>query len=114
MGPAMSILRMPAIMAEMGFRSHASVYGAIHAGLLTHPVPIGQRSVGLPSEEVQAVNAARIAGQTERQIRELVNRLHAARCASYGEPFKPTWLDRSAAQKRQAAKRLQPTALATA
>ena len=109
----MPILRMPAIMAEMGYRSHASVYGAIHAGLLTHPVPIGQRSVGLPSEEVQAVIAARIAGQTEQQLRELVNRLHAARCANFGEPFKPTWLDRSAQVKQQAAKRVKRTSVAT-
>ena len=110
----MSILRMPAIKAEMGYRSHASVYGAIHAGLLTQPVQIGQRSVGLPSDEVQAINEARIAGQTEQQIRELVNRLHAARCAKFGESFKPTWLDRSAQIKRQAAKRVKRTALATA
>lgn len=109
----MSIIRMPAIMAELGYRSHASVYGDIHAGLLTHPVQIGQRSVGLPSEEVQAVNAAKIAGQTEQQIRELVNRLHAARCAKFGEPFKPTWLDRSAQIKRQVAKRVKRTSLAT-
>ena len=105
---------MPAIMAELGYRSHASVYGDIHAGLLTHPVQIGQRSVGLPSEEVQAVNAAKIAGQPEQQIRELVNRLHTARCASYGEPFKPTWLDRSAQVKQQAAKRVKRTTPATA
>ncbi len=109
----MSILRMPAIMAEMGYRSHASVYGAIHAGLLTHPVPIGRRSVGLPSEEVQSVIAARIAGQTEQQIRDLVNRLHTARCANFGEPFKPTWLDRSAQVKQQAAKRVKRTSVAT-
>lgn len=105
----MSILRMPAIKAEMGYRSHASVYGAIHAGLLTHPVQIGQRSVGLPSEEVHAVIAARVAGQTDEQIRELVNRLHTARCANFDEPFKPTWLDRSAEVKKQAAKRVKRT-----
>ncbi len=110
----MSILRMPAIMAEMGYRSHASVYTDIHAGLLTHPVQIGQRSVGLPSEEVQAVNAAKIAGQTEQQIRELVNRLHSARCEKFGEPFKSTWLDRSAQVKQQAAKRVKRTTPATA
>lgn len=109
----MPILRMPAIMAEMGYRSHASVYTDIHAGLLTHPVQIGQRSVGLPAEEIQAVNAAKIAGQTEQQIRELVNRLHAARCEKFGEPFKPTWLDRSAKVKKQAAKRRKRTGLAT-
>lgn len=75
----MSILRMPAVKAETGHRSHASIYTAINAGLFTKPVQIGQRSVGWPSDEVHAVNAARIAGKSETQIRELVNELHAKR-----------------------------------
>lgn len=75
----MSILRMPAVKAETGHRSHASIYSAIKAGLFTTGVAIGQRSVGWPSEEVQAINAARIAGKSEAEIRELVNRLHARR-----------------------------------
>jgi prophage regulatory protein len=100
----MSILRMPAVKAETGHSSHASIYGAIHAGLFTHPVAIGQRSVGWPSDEVAAINAARIAGKTDDEIRALVNQLHAARCVGTGEPFKSTWLDRSAKIKTQAAK----------
>ncbi|VTU24815.1 helix-turn-helix transcriptional regulator [Variovorax sp. PBL-E5] len=75
----MSILRMPAVKAETGHRSHASIYNAIRAGLFTKPVQIGERSVGWPSQEVQAINAARIAGQSEAAIRELVIRLHAKR-----------------------------------
>lgn len=75
----MSIFRMPAVKAETGHRSHASIYNAIKAGLFTKPVPIGQRSVGWPDYEVQAINAARIAGKSETEIRELVNRLHAKR-----------------------------------
>jgi len=74
-----SILRMPAVKAETGHKSHASIYTAIRAGLFTQPVPIGERSVGWPDYEVQAINRARIAGQTEAQIKELVNRLHAKR-----------------------------------
>lgn len=75
----MSILRMPAVKAETGHRSHASIYTAIKAGLFTTGVAIGQRSVGWPSDEVAAINAARIAGKSEAEIRELVNRLHAKR-----------------------------------
>lgn len=75
----MSILRMPAVKAETGHRSHASIYNAIKAGLFTTGVAIGQRSVGWPSEEVHAINAARIAGKSDAEIRELVNRLHAKR-----------------------------------
>jgi prophage regulatory protein len=111
----MSILRMQAIKAETGYRSHASIYAAIHAGLFTMPVQIGGgRSVGWPSDEVAELIRARIAGQTDAQIRELVIQLHAARCAGTGEAFKPTWLDRSAEQKRQAAKRAKRAAQATA
>lgn len=75
----MSILRMPAVKAETGHRSHASIYNAIKAGLFTRPVLIGQRSVGWPSAEIQAINQARIAGQSEADIRELVNALHEKR-----------------------------------
>ena len=75
----MSILRMPAVKAETGHRSHASIYNAIKAGLFTTGVAIGQRSKGWPSNEVLAINAARIAGQTDEQIKALVTRLHAKR-----------------------------------
>jgi prophage regulatory protein len=75
----MAILRLPAVKAEMGHRSHASIYNAIRAGLFTNPVPIGQRAVGWPDDEVQAINAARIAGASDEQIRELVKQLHSKR-----------------------------------
>ena len=75
----MSILRMPAVKAETGHRSHASIYNAIRDGLFTTGVAIGQRSKGWPADEVQAINAARIAGKSEAEIRELVKRLHAKR-----------------------------------
>jgi prophage regulatory protein len=70
---------MPAVKAEMGHASHASVYNAINGGLFTKPVKIGHRAVGWPSDEVKAINAARIAGKTEAEIKELVERLHTKR-----------------------------------
>ena len=75
----MSILRMPAVKAETGHRSHASIYTAIKAGLFTTGVAIGQRAKGWPDHEVAAINNARIAGQSEDQIKALVTRLHAER-----------------------------------
>ncbi len=75
----MSILRMPAVKVETGHRSHASIYNAVRTGLFTRPVLIGQRAVGWPSQEVQAIVAARIAGKTEDEIRTLVSQLHAKR-----------------------------------
>jgi prophage regulatory protein len=75
----MSILRMQGVKGRTGHRSHASIYNAIKTGLFTKPVPIGQRAVGWPDYEVDAINAARIAGKSEAEIRELVMRLHAKR-----------------------------------
>ena len=75
----MSILRMPAVKAETGHRSHASIYNAIRDGLFTTGVAIGQRAVGWPDYEVSALVSARIAGKSDAEIRELVNRLHAKR-----------------------------------
>jgi len=108
----MSILRMPEVQAETGHRSHASIYTAVHDGLFTQPVRIGQRSVGWPASEVQAINAARIAGKSDADIKALVTKLHADRCP--GEAFRSTWPERSAHVKQQAAKRVKRAKLATA
>jgi prophage regulatory protein len=75
----MAIWRIEKCKDEAGYRSHASIYGLIRVGLWTQPVKIGERSSGWPDDEVKAINAARIAGQTDEQIRELVKQLHAKR-----------------------------------
>lgn len=75
----MSILRMPSVKAETGHRSDASIYNAIRAGLFTSGVPIGQRAKGWPDYEVKAINAARIAGKSDDEIRNLVIALHTKR-----------------------------------
>jgi prophage regulatory protein len=79
MGLKMAIWRIETCKAEAGYRSNASIYNLIREGLWTKPVLIGQRSVGWPDDEVRALCAARIAGAGEREIRELVNRLHGKR-----------------------------------
>lgn len=81
----MAIWRIEACKAESGYRSNASIYNLIREGLWTKPVPIGQRSVGWPSDEVAAINAARIAGKSDDEIRELVKRLHAKRAELLAE-----------------------------
>jgi prophage regulatory protein len=75
----MSILRKPELKAETGWRSDASVSNAVRLGLLTKPVALGPRSVGWPDYEVKAINAARIAGKSDADIKALVTRLHAQR-----------------------------------
>jgi prophage regulatory protein len=75
----MQILRMPAVKGKIGHRSDASVYNDIRNGKFTTGVAIGQRSKGWPDYEVDAIIAARIAGKSDDQIRELVTVLHAKR-----------------------------------
>ena len=79
----MAIWRIEKCKAETGYRSHASIYGLIRVGLWTQPVKIGERSSGWPDNEVRAINAARIAGKSDQQIRELVKQLHDKRNADY-------------------------------
>ena len=75
----MNIWRLETCKAATGYRSTASIYNLIKQGLWPKGVSIGIRSVGWPDGEILAINAARIAGQSDDQIRELVLRLHAKR-----------------------------------
>jgi prophage regulatory protein len=69
---------MPDVKSESGL-SRSTIYLRIAQRLWTRPVPLGPRAVGWPSEEVSALNAARIAGRTEDEIRDLVKKLETAR-----------------------------------
>ncbi len=73
-----TILRIPAVKFESGL-SRSTIYQRIAEGLWTKPVNLGARAVGWPSDEVAAINAARIAGKTDEEIRTLVMKLEAAR-----------------------------------
>jgi prophage regulatory protein len=78
---AQAILRLPAVKAESG-ASRSTLYLRIQQGLWPRPVKLGPRSVGWPADEVAAMNAARIAGLGEGEIRALVAKLESARKAS--------------------------------
>lgn len=73
-----TILRLPAVKAESGL-SRSTIYLRISQGLWPRPVSLGARAVGWPSYESEALNAARIAGKSDDEIRALVVRLEAAR-----------------------------------
>lgn len=75
---ALSILRRHQVEAESGY-SRSTIYLRMSQGLWPKPVAIGARAVGWPSGEVEALNAARIAGRSDAEIRELVANLQAAR-----------------------------------
>lgn len=73
-----TILRIPAVKTQSGL-SRSTIYQRIAQGLWTKPVSLGARAVGWPSDEVEAINAARIAGKRDEEIRELVAKLEAVR-----------------------------------
>ena len=73
-----TILRIPAVKFASGL-SRSTIYLRVSQGLWTKPVSLGPRAVGWPSDEVAAINAARIAGDTDDEIRVLVEKLKAAR-----------------------------------
>ena len=73
-----TIYRLPAVKTESGY-SRSTIYLRIAQGLWTKQVSLGPRCVGWPAHEVEALNAARIAGKTDEEIRALVVKLEAAR-----------------------------------
>lgn len=75
-----TILRLKAILASTGL-SRSTIYLRIAQGVYTKPVSLGGRAVGWPASEVAALNAARIAGKPDAEIRALVEQLEAARKA---------------------------------
>ena len=76
-----TIHRLPAVKSESGL-SRSTIYLRIAQGLWTKPVRLGARAVGWPSGDVAAINAARIAGKPDEEIRALVVKLEAARKAA--------------------------------
>ena len=79
------LLRRPSVQHASG-QSRSTLYLRISEGLWTRPVSIGPRAVAWPAHEVAALNAARVAGMTDGDIRKLVTQLHVARTAAVVDP----------------------------
>ena len=75
-----TIQRIPAAMAQSGY-SRSTIYLRMSQGLWTKQISLGPRCIGWPANEVSALNAARISGKTDAEIRALVVKLEAARTA---------------------------------
>lgn len=73
-----NLMRLPAVAAAVGV-SPLTVKRNWKKGLFPKPVKIGVRAIAFPEHEVAAVNAARIAGKTEDEIRQLVTDLEFQR-----------------------------------
>ena len=72
------ILRLPKVKERTG-DSKSKIYKNSSEGLFTKPVKTGERASGWPDYEVDAINAARIAGKSNDEIRVLVAELMASR-----------------------------------
>jgi len=75
------LLRMPDVVKTIG-RPKPSIYLMISRGLFPKPVHLSARVSAWPSDEVDAVVAAFVAGRSEEQIKELVKTLEQTRKAA--------------------------------
>jgi prophage regulatory protein len=78
-----SIRRLPPVLAQTGY-TRSKVYSDMDKGLFTKQIKIGPRAMGWLSTEVDALIAARVAGKTDDEIRQLVTELEAARQTTPG------------------------------
>ena len=74
------LLRLPDVLA-LTASTRSTHYLRIQQRLMTPPVKLGERVAAWPADEVEAINAARIAGKTSDEIRELVTQLEQQRTA---------------------------------
>ena len=84
--PPATIWRRKRVQAENGL-SRSTIYHQVAEGLFPKPVRLGPRAVGWPAHEVMTLNAARISGKSDDEIRDLVAKLHEERNASIVEPL---------------------------
>lgn len=52
--------------------SHGGFFEHRKKGLITDAIPLGKRARGYPSDEIEAIARARVAGWTDAQVAELV------------------------------------------
>jgi prophage regulatory protein len=72
------LLREPQVTAATG-KSRSSLWLEIKGGLFVPGVKIGRRSIRWPQSEVARIIRARIAGQSDGEIKALVAELVTAR-----------------------------------
>jgi prophage regulatory protein len=78
-----TLIREPAVRQALGLSAVRSTYDQMEAGLLPRPVSIGLRAKGWPKSEIETIIAARVAGATTQQVRDLVKTLVAQRTLAF-------------------------------
>lgn len=77
-----ALVRRRQVELQSGY-SRSTIYLRMSQGLFPTPIQLGARAVAWVLREIRAVNAARIAGKSDGEIRALVAQLVAARKAAY-------------------------------
>jgi prophage regulatory protein len=72
------LIKLPSVLERFG-SSRATLYRAVKSGLMTAPVKTGEKASAWPEYEVDAIQAARIAGLPDDEIRALVTALQLNR-----------------------------------
>jgi prophage regulatory protein len=72
------IARVADVLIQRGV-SRSAHYLDVQEGRFTRPVPLNGRARGWPMYEVETLNAARIAGKSEAEIKALVRKLEERR-----------------------------------
>lgn len=72
------ILRFPEVKSLSGL-SRSTIYLRILEGLFPRPILLGPRMVGWRESEIAAVNAARVRGASDDELRAVVQKMEAAR-----------------------------------
>ena len=72
------IIRLPEVSRTTGL-ARSTIYLRIEHGLLPKPVSLGGKAVGWPVTEISQINAARIAGKSNEEIKRLVDELENQR-----------------------------------
>lgn len=75
--PVDALVRLPAACSAAGVK-RSKLYADIQDSMFTPPVKAGRTSLW-PASEIAAINAARIAGWSDDEIRALVKKLIEAR-----------------------------------
>lgn len=73
-----AFLLMQEVFRQTG-QCRSTYYNKLKDGLVTTPVRVGPRRVAVPQCEITALNAARVSGKSDDEIRALVVQLHEAR-----------------------------------
>ena len=77
------IIRLPEVSRSTGL-ARSTIYLRIEQGLLPKPVSLGGKAVGWPATEISQINAARIAGKSNEEIKNLVDELENQRVKERG------------------------------